>query len=146
MYTINDPMFALILRFVGRDQKVAFRDDEFIQKQLKAIQAYVGRFPPEEQESRAIEWIGAHAREYREIWEKEVVGTEFSHQRCPDCPLAAGDDPGHCQIHDEWLKLVQQYVVDEISSQRYVENALKLLAQCKENIKVKLSALKDKPI
>lgn len=141
MYTINDPIFALILRFVGRNQKITFRDDEFIQKQLKAIQAYIDQFPVEEDELRAIEWIEAHAREYRTRWEKEILGKEFLQRRCPDCPLATIDDAEHCQIHEDWFKLLQQYAADEISSKEYVESALGLLARHKKDLKNKLSAL-----
>ena len=34
MYTINDPMFALILRFVGRNSKVTFHDNEFMSEEF----------------------------------------------------------------------------------------------------------------
>ena len=64
MHTINDPMFALILRFVGGNQKIAFEDDKFIKKELKVIQSYIEQFPPEERELRAIEWIEAHSYGY----------------------------------------------------------------------------------
>lgn len=144
MYTINDPIFALILRFVGRNQKITFRDDEFTQKQLKAIQAHIDQFPAGEEELHALEWIEAHAREYRKRWEKEILGKEFLQQRCPDCPLVTVDDAGHCQIHEDWFKLLQQYAADEISSTEYVESALALLARHKKDLKNKLSALKTK--
>lgn len=143
MYTINDPMFALILRFVGLSLKVTFQDDEFIKKELKAIQAHIEQFPPEERELRALEWIEAHAREYRKAWEKETIGGELSPQRCPDCPLAVMDDSEYCEIHEEWLNLLQRYVADEISSKEYVENALRLITQHKENLKIKLSAIRN---
>lgn len=143
MYTINDPMFALILRFVGRNSKVTFHDNEFIRKELEAIQAHIEQFPPEEREWRALEWIEAHAYEYRKAWEKETIGKEFSRQRCPDCPLAVMDDSEYCEIHEEWLNLLRQYAADEISSKEYVENALKLITRHKENLKIKLSLLRN---
>lgn len=142
MYTINDSMFALILRFVGRNQEITFCDQAFIQKQLKAIQAHIKKFPSEEQELRAIEWIEKYARAYRKTWEKEMIDREFSDQRCPDCPLAKVDNLEHCQIHDQWLELLEQYVAGGINSRKYVENVLKLLVQHKENLKIKLSMLK----
>ena len=74
MYTINDSMFSLILRFVGGHKRVTFHDDEFVQKQLAAIRDHIAQFPVDEQELRAIEWIEAHAREYRKAWEKDVIG------------------------------------------------------------------------
>lgn len=141
MYTINDPMLALILRFVGRSQKVTFHDEKFIRKQLKEIRTHIERFPAEEQESRALEWIEAHAYEYRKAWEKETIGREFSRERCPDCPFAGMDDSKHCGIHDEWLSLLQRYAADEINSREYVENALHLIVRHKEDLKIKLSTL-----
>ena len=141
MSTINDSMFALILRFVGRNQEITFCDQEFIQKQLKAIQTHIKKFPSEEQELRAIEWIEKYARAYRKTWEKEMVDREFSDQRCPDCPLSEADNFKHCQIHDQWLELLEQYVAGGINSRKYVENVLKLLVQHKENLKIKLSML-----
>lgn len=142
MYTINDPMFALILRFVGRNQKVAFEDDKFIQKELKVIQAHIEQFPPEERELRALEWIEAHAYGYRKTWEKETIGKQLSRQRCPDCPLTVVDDSEHCEIHEEWLSLLQRYADHEISSREYVENALGLIGKHKENLKIKLSMIR----
>ena len=96
-----------------------------------------------EKELRAIEWIEKFAREYRKIWEKEIIDREFSEQRCPDCPLSESSILGHCQIHDRWLELLQQYANDEINSKKYVENTLKLLSQHKENLKIKLNVLKE---
>ena len=143
MYTINDPMFALILRFVGRNQKVALEDDTFIKKELKVIEEYIEQFPPEERELRALEWVEAHAREYRKAWEGETVGGEVFHHRCPDCPFAVIEDSEHCEIHEEWLTLLERYTADELSSREYVENALELISKHKENLKIKLSAIKD---
>ncbi len=142
MYTINDPMFALILRFVGRNQKVTFPDDCFIKEQLKQIQSYIDRFPAEEQDLRALEWIEGHAHKYRKAWEKEIIGKEFSHEKCPDCPLATLDNSEHCGIHEEWLNLLQRYAAEEINSKEYVKNALDIIARHKEDLKIKLSMLK----
>jgi hypothetical protein len=137
-------MFALLLRFVGRNSKVTFHDNEFIKKELQAIQAHIEQFSPPERERRALEWIEAHASEYRKAWEKETIGREFSCQRCPDCPLAVMDDSEHCEVHEEWLNFLRQYASDEISSKEYVENALKLITRHKENLRIKLSLLRDK--
>lgn len=143
MYTINDPMFALLLRFVGCSREITVKDDAFIKKELKAIQHYIGRFPEKEREARALEWIEKHAREYRKMWEKETVRMEFSNERCPDCPLAAADGESEiCAVHEEWLNLLKRYAADQIRSAEYVENALKLLAKNKESLKIKLSQLK----
>jgi predicted metal-dependent hydrolase len=144
MYTIDDPMFSLILRFVGKNKEVTFCNHAFIQKQLKSIQKHIEKFPPEEQESRAIEWISKHAREYRKNWEITVMDNELSNQRCPDCPLSTDGTPGHCQIHEKWLELLHQYAADKINSKKYIEQTLKLLAQHKEDLKIKLSMMEKK--
>jgi len=141
MHTIDDPMFALILRFGGYNQQIAFCNHDFIREQLKIIQEHIEKFPPEEQEMRAIEWIEKYAREYRERWEKEIIDKEFSSQRCPDCPLAQINIGEQCQIHRQWMDLLKQYAADEIGSKKYIENALELLAQHKEDLKIKLSML-----
>lgn len=143
MYTINDPMFSLILRFVSGYQNIIFRDDKFMRKQLKAIRKHIAQFPAEEQESRAIEWIEVFAQEYRETWEKDFIDETFSHDRCSDCPLVKTDDSERCQIHDEWTGLLKKYATDKINSKKYVKNTLKLLTQHKENLKIKLSLLKN---
>ena len=143
MYTLDDPMLALLLRFVGRNQKISIHDDDFCQAQLAAIKEHTGQFPPGERRARALEWVEKYAREYRETWVKETVGDLFSCQRCPDCPLTETDVGGNCQIHDQWLELLQQYVTDEISSSIYVEHSLKLLARHKEDLKLKSRALEE---
>ncbi|MDT8375855.1 MAG: hypothetical protein RQ867_03840 [Mariprofundaceae bacterium] len=137
MYTINDSMLTLILRFTGHKQEVAFSDQEFIREQLKAIQEYVEQFPAEEKQSRAIEWIAKRARKYRKIWEKERITKEVSSHRCLDCPLSEPGVTGHCQIHVQWLELLQQYAANEISSRQYIERSLEMLAQNKEHLKIK---------
>jgi len=143
MYTIDDPMFALILRFIGHNQKISFCNHGFLQKQLKAIQEHVDTFPPEEQELRAIEWIEKYARQYRKRWEEETITKEFVGRRCSDCPLHKSKlKVFKCQVHDKWMKLFQQYANDEISSKQYVEKNLKLLNQHKKLLKLKLVELR----
>ncbi len=138
---IDDSLFALILRFAGFDQKLSFHPDEFFKKQLQEIRAYVDQYPPEERGRQAIKWIEQYAGEYRKTWNKEIINKEVLEHKCPDCPLKNGNDTGHCEIHDQWMELLQKYVADEIDSQEYVENTLSLLADHKENLRVKLSAL-----
>jgi hypothetical protein len=141
MYTINNSMLTLILRFAGRKQDIAFSNQEFIQKQLQAIQGYVDKYPPEEKKMRTIEWIAMCAREYREAWEKESICKEVSSHRCPDCPLSDSGDLEHCQIHEQWVRLIEQYSAHEMNSRTYVESALELLAQNKEHLKIKQGTL-----
>lgn len=147
MYTIDDPMFALILRFIGHNKKVSFCDKGFLHKQLKAIQEHVDAFPPEEQELRAIEWIEKYARQYRKSWEEETITKKFIGKRCSDCPLHKSKlKVFKCQIHEKWMKLFRQYATNEISSKQYVEKNLKLLSQHKEHLKIKLSELRTEVV
>jgi len=144
MYKIQDTMFALILRFIGRREEVQLCNQEFIQKQFKTIKNYIAKYPPEEQEMRAIEWIEMYARKYRKTWEKESAAQEVSESRCEDCPLAKPEVLGHCDIHDQWLDLLQHYTAEDMTSKEYIENTLRLLGKHKEDLKVKLSQLKNK--
>lgn len=146
MYTIDDPMFALILRFVGYHQAISFYNHEFIQKQLETIQKYIKKYPAEEKRLRITEWIEKYAQEYRKRWEQEVIFNEVSRQRCPDCPLAGVNINEHCRIHEEWTALIQQYTADEIDSREYIESALKLFKQHKEELKIKLSTLQKQGV
>jgi len=134
-------MLTLILRFAGRKQEIAFSDQEFIQKQLKTIQKHIEKYPPEEQGSRALEWIAMRACNYRKMWEKESVTKEVSSHRCPDCPLSDPGTMGHCQIHDQWLGLLQQYVANDINSKTYIESSLEILAQNKEHLMIRRGIL-----
>jgi len=146
MYTINDSMFALMLRFVGHKKEISFSDQDFIKKQLKEIEAHINDFPEEERGHQALEWIERYAAEYRKDWEKDIIGKEVSDRRCLDCPLAETDSGGHCEIHEQWLELLEQYVTDKINSKKYVENGLKLLADHKENLRIKLSSLEKNEV
>ena len=143
MYTLDDSMFSLILRFIGHDKEIAFSDNEFIQKQLLAIKNHINEFPPEERESRTLEWIEQYASEYRKRWESDVVGENVSDHRCPDCPLAESNPDEHCSIHNKWLELLDQYITNEINTGRYVKSGLKLLAAHKDLLKVKLIEPED---
>jgi len=142
MYTVNDSMLTLILRFAGRKQDIAFSNQDFIRKQVKAIRAYVEQYPPEERKKRSMEWITTRARQYRTTWEKESITREVSGHRCADCPLSDSGTDEPCQIHDQWVELLHQYITREIHSEEYIENSLKLLAQNKEHLKIKRGKLK----
>ncbi len=143
MYAVNDAMLTLILRFVGRSERdIDFCNQEFLSRQVKAIRAYVEKFPPEERRMRAIEWIATCARQYRRAWEKETLGREIAGHRCPDCPLLASGSEEHCPIHARWMELLREYMNDEISSREYVESSLELLAQHKEDLRIRHGRLR----
>ena len=139
--TIDDSVFALILRFAGFNQALSLHNDEFFKKQIEEIEAHVDQYLPEERGPRAIKWIEQYASEYRKNWNREIISKEVLEHKCPDCPLQNENRSGHCEIHDQWMELLQKYAADEINSQEYVKNTLSLLATYKEDLKVKLSAL-----
>lgn len=140
MSLIDDSKLALIMRFVGVYRSINLEDNEFIQKQLQIIRDYVNKFPPNERGLRANEWIELNARLYREVCKKEIITEIFADQRCPDCPLSGHSNLEHCQIHDQWIELLRQYVADDINTTKYVEDTLNLLTQHKEHLKIKLAA------
>jgi len=139
--TIDDSLFALILRFAGFNQELSFHPDKFFKKQLQEIETYIDQFQPEERGLQAIKWIEQYASEYRKAWNKEIITKEVSAHKCPDCPLQNQTTTGHCEIHDQWMELLQRYITDEIDSRQYVKNTLLLLATHREDLRIKLSAL-----
>jgi hypothetical protein len=136
MYIVDDPLLALISRFMCQNQHLEVSDAEFLLRQISAIEDYVGQFPDSERNQRAMEWIGVHAREYRRQWQKNAVAQILVKARCPDCPLLGEPRSLQCEIHAFWLSLLQHYIAEDISSQEYVESTLKLLAQYKDRLKV----------
>ena len=136
MYIVDDPLLALITRFMCGAQNAEVSDAEFLLRQINAIEHYVGQFPNDERDLRAMEWIGVYAQEYRRQWQKNAVAQTLAKERCPDCPLAGEYRSAHCEIHAFWLNLLQHYIADEISSKEYAENTLKLLEGYKNRLKV----------
>ena len=136
MYIVDDPMLALIARFVGGQAAPGVSDEAFMQRQIEAIRAYVERFPDEEREMRAREWIEGYARQYRQRWQMSVISEQSGESRCPDCPLLGDRGTSRCAVHDRWLRLLNSYVAGEISSKQYVEDTLALLNAHKERIRV----------
>lgn len=145
MYIVDDPLLALITRFMGDSQNVTVSDTEFLIRQINAIEDYIGQFPDSERDERAIEWIAAHAREYRRQWQKKTIAQTLVKVRCPDCPLTGTHQSLHCEIHTFWLSLLQNYIADDISSQEYVESTLKLLGRYKDRLKVGVARSRLKP-
>lgn len=140
MTLIDDSKLALIMRFVGIYRSINLEDNEIIHKQFQIIQDYVNKFPPDERGLRANEWIELNARLYREVSKKEIITERFANQRCPDCPLSGHSNLEHCQIHDQWMELLRQYIADDIDTTKYVEDTLNLLSQHKEYLRIRLVA------
>lgn len=136
MYIADDPTLALITRFVGEAENLDLSDAEFLLQQIAAIEQYVGQFPDNERQARALEWIEAYARHYRQQWQKQAAVGVLAHARCSDCPLDGGDRKAPCAIHNRWLELLRRYAATEISSREYVEDSLSLLGRYKNRLKV----------
>ncbi len=136
MFIVDDPMLALIMRFVVKDNGLDESNKDFIQRQLTEIRQFVARFPKEQEQAKAMEWIARYARKYRQDWQKDVALAKFSVTRCPDCPLVGQNTSIQCTIHKQWLDLLQSYVENEINSREYVENTLSLLKKHKSHLRV----------
>jgi len=136
MINIEDPLLALIIRFVVEDDQLDCVSNEFIQRQIKTLEDYLTQFPIHEHERHTMYWVEQHAAEYRKQWEKKIVTHRISKWQCEDCPLLNEADANHCIIHQHWLSLLQQYSQDEISSAKYVESALTLLTEHKEQLRL----------
>lgn len=136
MYIADDPTLALITRFMGGTRHLELPDAQYLVQQIQEIEHYVGGFPADERQARALEWIGAYARQYRQQWQKQAVVEAVAHSRCADCPLVGGDRSLPCPIHARWLELLRRYASDEISSHEYAEATLKLLSAYKSRLVV----------
>ncbi len=136
MFTIDDPMLALIVRFVTDEKDVEGTDDAFLQRQVRTMQAYLSRFPEAAQESKALEWIAEYAAEYRQKWQQRVVSNRACGSRCRDCPMNLLGEEGHCQIHYRWLELLKRYTNDKITSEEYVRQGLSMLREHKRELKL----------
>ncbi|VAX10876.1 hypothetical protein MNBD_GAMMA26-795 [hydrothermal vent metagenome] len=135
MFIVDDQMLALIMRFVYEDNQLDVSDEEFLQRQLTAVQKHVAQYPPEEETKRAMEWVAEHAKKYRKDWQKNIATRDLSHERCPDCPLIANKTSSQCDIHNQWVDLLQCYVDGGVTSLAYVEDALSLLAEHKTRLR-----------
>ena len=133
---VDDPLLALIVRFVVSRDQLDMSDDEFIQRQLQTLRDHVERFPAHEQTTRAMEWVAENAENYRRNWQKNVISRRAPNERCPDCPLTGGSGTGHCEVHSHWLQLLRMYLAGELTSDAYVEDTLELLHQHKADLRV----------
>lgn len=138
MYIVDDPTLALITRFLRDSVDLDVSQDELMERQIAAIRAYVEGFPAEERTTRAREWIEAHAKGYRQEWQRRVLTEQLRYSRCPDCPLTRGESGRTCVIHERWLGLLEDYIAERISSAQYVEDTLELLRAHKTHLKVAL--------
>jgi hypothetical protein len=145
MFSVDDPLLALILRFVADTDGEGSTDQEFLQRQLKALRRHLAQFPEEEHGSRALDWIGQHAARYRRDWELNAVASRTVYLRCADCPLENFNSTEYCQIHEQWLYLLHRYLANELTTRSYVEEALGLLREYKNQHKLRLAAVFEHP-
>lgn len=136
MSIVDDPMLALIIRFVTAHGDVDASNEEFIKLQLETLQNHVSQFPKEQQGQKAMEWIKTHAENYRHNWQKEVVSLQACDKRCEDCPILSYGENTVCVVHSRWLKLLKDYLAENITSESYVEEALQLLRQHKSELSI----------
>jgi len=134
MSVVDDPMLALILRFVLNHEQLDVSDETFFQRQIESLKCHVAQFPEELQENKAMEWIEQHAENYRRAWQRTVVSKTAVDKRCVDCPLVQVGDSQSCAVHDDWLALLNRYLSKELTSEEYVEDALTLLQEHKSEL------------
>ena len=87
--SLDDPMLALITRFVVRDADLLdLGNEQYLHDQLARIRRHIETFPEEQREQAALDWIAEHAQRYRQEWykRKQLPGL-LPDRRCPDCPL-----------------------------------------------------------
>lgn len=138
MLIVDDPMLALIMRFVTDPNQPDEANDEFVKRQIQTLQGYVEQFPAPERGARAMEWIEQHARDYRRSWQRRKVSQITTRLRCADCPLKSRNAAEQCEIHEQWLYLLRRYVMGDIKSKRYIKDTMRLLGQHKKLLRHRL--------
>jgi len=128
MFIADDPLLALILRFILDPDRSEAENEEFLRVQVKTLKRHLLQFPSEEQEARAMDWVAQHAAGYRRCWQRRAVSRQTWSLRCEDCPLRDRVDTAeHCEVHEQWLYLLRRYLTGELRSREYVQHALVLL-------------------
>lgn len=138
MCIIDDPMLALIARFVVEDlDNINISDEMFLQQQIAEIRSHIEKSQTKQkQQQLAMEWIKEHAEQYRQEWRRRTFSEVVLDKRCTDCPLINDNSSPFCSIHSKWVVLLKKYVANEIGSDNYIEETLNLLEQNKTNLKV----------
>lgn len=137
MFVVDDPMLALIVRFVASGPGVDVTENGFLQRQVETMSQYLTRYPEQEREQRALEWVARYAEEYRSHWQRRMVSQQAEQSRCLDCPMNTLEQESHCPVHYQWQALLQRYTRDELSSVDYVVEALQMLREHKQELKVR---------
>ncbi len=137
MSILDDVLLALIARFVVDDlDHLSVSDESFLQHQLIAVNELVKDVPEEQRHQVIMTWIEDHAAHYRDEWRKKVYSQLLVNHRCADCPLDNNDAKSICVIHHKWTALLNDYIAGKIESEKYIEDALKLLEKHKNHLKI----------
>lgn len=134
MFVVDDPVLALIVRFVVGARELRVSDEPFLQRQVELLQQHVADYPEEEQEEQAIAWIAQHAERYRTEWQNRVVKKQARQVRCVDCPMSMKTADSHCVVHFQWLDLLKRYASNELNAVEYVKASLEILQGHKEEL------------
>lgn len=137
MLNLDDPLLALLLRFVINTDQTPAANEEFLLRQIKTIKWYLTQFPSSEQGAKVLEWIEQNAERYRGEWQRRDMSSRTAYVRCEDCPLAGLSAYEHCEIHEQWLYLLRQYTTGRVNTRSYVESALDLLQHYKDELKLR---------
>ena len=135
-------MLALIARFVVDVGRLDEPNDVFLRQQFSEIKRYIAKYPDDQQQQRALEWIQEHAERYRLEWQKNKLSETIGGARCSDCPLVDDGATSQCDIHEQWAALLQSYIADELDSEQYVKDTLRLLNEHKTRLKIGVSSAK----
>ena len=138
MNDIDDPLLAMILRFVVAEADSDLPHEACMRLQVALIQDHIAAFPAEERETHAMAWVEQHARRFRDDCRGKLIAAALTNEasRCRDCPLLETGDGGICAVHERWTTLVHQYVDERLSSADYVRASLALLREHKDRLKV----------
>jgi hypothetical protein len=137
MCIIDDPMLALIARFVVEDiDNISISDEIYLHHQVAEIRSHIEKAPRKQQQQLALAWIKEHAEKYRQDWQRKTFSRIVLNKRCVDCPLTNDGSKSYCVIHGRWSVLLNKYIAGEIGSDAYIEETLNLLSQNKTNLKI----------
>ena len=137
MSIIDDPMLALIARFVVEDiDHLSVTDEKYLHDQVAEIRRCIENSPGKQQQQLALAWIKEHAEQYRQDWHRRTLSRLVLDKRCADCPLIHEDSRASCAIHARWVALLNEYISDEIDSDIYIKETLSLLNQKKTKLKI----------
>lgn len=137
MPTLDDPVLALIARFVDSDSdNISNLNEAFLRSQVETINSHIKDAPKEHRQQLALTWITEHAEQYRQNWLKKTLSRCATTRQCNDCPLLQSSKKEYCNIHSEWVILLNEYVSDRIDSEEYIEETLHVLTQHKNELKV----------